>query len=315
MPEPLLYLKATGAAAVVSAIFVLAMARVRRFETAWRNAVGVVGMGLGLGAGFYLLSLRLAWPPASGLDRFAVIVLPAALVIEFIAGLRGVDGRVAWILRGSLAAATPRILLHGSVYLKGLDDSWTSWQIYLAIVTSGTLLATSWGLLSWLAARSQSIAIPLSLSVAMICAGLTTMMAGYIKGGAAAFPVAAVLTATAVGTWFISRRAGRQTNAMLRALIGIGVVSLFALLFVGRFYGRLSTGNAVVMLLAPLLCWVCEIALFKRQQRSVVASLRLVFVSIPLVVILVLAKRDFDRDMMPLLGKTPASHVPSFNRS
>ena len=84
-------------------------------------------------------------------------------------------------------------------------------------------------------------------------------------------------------------------------ILGIGVVSLFGVLFVGRFFGRLSTGCAIAMLLAPLLCWVTEMPLLRHRKPGLVGLLRLMLVAIPLVIVLTLAKQNFDRDMAPLI--------------
>ena len=317
MPDPLLFLKAMGAAAIVSAVFVLAMGRMRRrvgttwLNSAWLNSTCVLGTGFGLAVGCFVLSLRWTWPPVHGLDRFLTIVVPAVLGIELIAGFQSVPRRVAWFLRMSLAAAVPRILLHGSVYLihrNGSDNDWTPWQAGFALAVCAGLLAAVWGLLSWLTHRSPGVSIPLALGLTIQCAGLTVMMAGYIKGGAAAFPLAATLVATTIVAGLIARRTGTlahfgvPTNCGVPALLGIGVVGLFGVLFIGRFFGQLSTGSALAMLLAPLLCWATEIPLLRHRKPWLVGSLRLVLVTILLAVVLALAKRDFDRHLAPLLG-------------
>ena len=297
MPEPLLYLKSMGAAAIVSAIVVLALAGVKRPASATRlNAACVLAMCLGLVAGNCVLSTRFVWPPANGLDRFLTIVIPAVLGIELIAGFPRVPPMVAWLLRISLAAAVPRILLHGSIYLNGSDKDWAPWQVVLALAVSGALLGGVWSLLSWLARRSRSgVSISLALSLATQCAGLTVMMAGYIKGGAAAFPMIATLVATSIGARLFA-------NRLAPAIVGVGVVELFGVLFIGRFFGRLSTGCALAMLLAPLLCWTTEISLLRQRKPWLVGSLRLVLVAIPLLAVLAIVKRDFDRNMAPLLS-------------
>ena len=80
MPEPLLYLKATTIAAIASALFVLAMTSASRPASAkWRESASILGIGLGLALGFYVLSWRWVWPPANGLDRLLTIVVPADL--------------------------------------------------------------------------------------------------------------------------------------------------------------------------------------------------------------------------------------------
>ncbi|MBC8355246.1 MAG: hypothetical protein H8E66_24995 [Planctomycetes bacterium] len=310
MPEPLLYLKATAAAAIVSATFVLAMAGVRRSAIAtWLNSTCVLAIGVGLAAGYSVLSLHLAWPPRNGLDRLLTIVVPLALIIELISGVERVPRWVAWFLRISLTATIPRILLHGSVYLSRSDNDWTLWQASLAMALCGALLAGAWSLLSCLSERSPGVSIPLALCLSIQCAGLTVMLAGYIKGGAAAIPLAAALVATSIGAKLVSKRTSPQTNIGWPAILGIGVVGLFGLLFIGRFFGRLSTERAIVMLLAPLLCWVTETSLLRDRKPWLVGSIRLVFVAIPLMMVLAVAKHDFDRDMGPLLGVVGVSNV------
>ena len=303
MPEPLLYLQAMGAAAVVSALCVLALAGVRRPASITRlNAACVLAMGLGLAAGCQMLSLSRGWPPVHGLDRFLTIVVPSVLGIELISGFPRVPPWMAWFLRMSLAAAIPRILLHGSVYLASSGSAGLLWPAGSGLAgsglaASGALLAGLWVLLACLSQRSPGASIPLALSLTTQCAGLTVMMAGYIKGGAAAFLLAATLAATTIGARLITKRSG------VPALVGIGVLGLFSLLFIGRFFGRLSTGNALTMLLAPLLCWVTELPPLRHRKPWLVGSLRLVLVAIPLLAVLIMAKRNFDRDMAPLLGK------------
>jgi hypothetical protein len=82
-------------------------------------------------------------------------------------------------------------------------------------------------------------------------------------------------------------------------------------LLIGHFFGRLSAAAAVALLLAPLLCWVTELPLLRQRRSSIVAALRLALVATPLIVVLVLAKRDFDRNTRPLLVPVfPESEAP-----
>jgi hypothetical protein len=302
MPDPLLYLKATATAAIVSAVFVLTMAKSRRSPgTTWLNSACVLGIGFGLYAGHHVLSWRLGWPPSNGLDRLLTVVLPAVLGIELVAGFQSVPRWLAWLFRMSLAAATPRILLHDSVYLTGEDGRWTSPQAATVMLVCGVLLATLWSLLSWLSRRSPGVSIPFALGMATQCAGVTVMMAGYLKGGAAAFPLTATLAAVSFAVWLVARQSEPPVKFDTSPIVGIGVVGLFGLLFIGRFFGELSDCETLAMLLAPLLCWVTEIPLLRNRKPWIVGVVRLTLVAIPLVVVLVAAKRDFDRDMAPLL--------------
>ncbi len=133
MPDPVLHLKAVCAAAGAGALVELALGWRRRIcwgrrpaSPKWVNTACVLAIGLGLARGWGVLQLPLVWPPASGLGRLITIVMPAAIVIELIAGLRRVPRWLAWSLRMVLAAAIGRILMHGSVYLAGSPGQWTA---------------------------------------------------------------------------------------------------------------------------------------------------------------------------------------------
>lgn len=318
MPDPLLYLKAAGASAIVSALVVLATAGVRKSPgTAKLNWACALGIASGLVAGFLVQSLRIAWPPANGLDRFFTIVIPAVLIVELISGIERLPSWIAWFLRMSLAATIPRILLHDSIYLSHSDNDRTPWQNGVELAVSGGLLAALWGLLSGLSRRSPGASIPFALCMSISCAGVSVMLAGYIKGGAAAFPMAAAIMATTIVAWLITFRSGATTQFSSSSILGIAVVGLFGLLFIGRYFGRLSTESALTILLASLACWATEIPLLKHRKPWIVGTLRLVLVAIPLLVVLVLAKREFDRNMAPLLGSATASsgHVEAVSFS
>jgi len=306
MLEPLLYLQAMAAAAIVSTTFVLAMVALRRpANTTWLNLASVLGVGLGLVTGYYMLSWRLVWPPINGLDRFLTIVVPATLGIELIAGFVSMPRWIAWFLRLSLAMSIPRILLHGSVYLVGNHEP--LWQAIAAMTVCAPLLAVVWGLLSWLSQRSPRVSIPVALFLSTLSAGLTVMMAGYIKGGVAAFPLAAILVAASLWIRPVTKHCATPACLGSPAVLGVGVVGLFSLLLIGNFFGRVSTVYGLAMLLTPLLCWATEMPLLRRRQPWVVGSIGLVLVAIPLLLVLTAAKRDFDRDFAPLLGKVKSS--------
>lgn len=302
MPDPLLYLKAMATSAIVSAIVVLAMASWRRPSNVnGLNSACVVSIALGLASGYSLLGVRFVWPPVNGLDRFLTVVVPAALAIELVAGMERVPPWLAWLLRTILAVAMPRIVLHNSVYLNSTDGPWSAWQAGVILVLVGGLLVLLWSLLSWLSRRSPGSSLPFALSLAILSAGATIMMSGYIKGGATAFPLATIIIATTVSVR-LSTNGCTPTNHLVTAVIlGIGVVGLFGLLLIGRFFGALSDGCALTVLMSPLLCWVTELPLFKDRKPWIVDAIRLIVVAIPLLLVLTEAKLDFDREIAPLL--------------
>ena len=75
MPEPLLYLKAMAAAAVVSVLVMLAAAPLR-CRSGWFSRLSVLALAAGLAAGYAVLSLPVGWPPANALARWLTSVLP-----------------------------------------------------------------------------------------------------------------------------------------------------------------------------------------------------------------------------------------------
>ena len=335
MPDPFEYLKAVLAAIVASTTLLVAFRvlswKSRRilFETA-----NLVAITCGAWAGYFMLNFSSPWPPANALDRFFTIVLPGVLIIELIAAvisdwprtlltthstpgsannLRQVDRTgscVLWIARCSLCCGTGRILMHGSIYLNAAQSStreaWLIQNMPGILLISALCLMAVWFAMTQLAARATSSCIVLSLSLSLICAGCTTMMAGYIKGGAAALPLASVLMVSALASHFLlSKRFERDENSRCcadgTAAISIGLMSLFSLLWIGRFFGQLTSTDAIVMFLAPSLCWISELPLIRNRSAAVKFAIGLAMVIVPLAILLVNAKREFDEKMGPLL--------------
>ena len=300
MPDPLLYLQATLATAIVSAVIVLAMAGWwRRGSPVWLNGVSVWAVVIGLTVGYGMLGFRAVWPPVTGLNRLLLIVVPIAVGLELISGW---TERPVWIfpiVRTGLALAIPRILLHDSVYLNGTDHPWSMGMVTTILCFSGLLLAGVGALIRSLSRRSGGFAIPMALGLTTLCAGLVLMMSGYLKGGTAALPLAATVISTSVSVaTFTKWMKGPEASCSAAA---IGIVGLFGLLFIGRFFGRLSSVCAIILFLVPLLCWVTELPQLRNRNPRLLEIVRLLLVAIPLSTVLVLAKRDFDRNMGLLL--------------
>ena len=321
MPDPLLYLQAISTSLVSSAILVLIIQWTMPRNLSGQRVAGVLATGLGVASGLLVLRFQFVWPPANALDRFLLIVLPAALVVEVVGSVQRIPQRLVRGARIGFVAVTVPVLLYGSVYLLPSEGEWIAWNAGGAILLSAGLLATAWMSMRALAARSSDLSNPLAVSMATVAAGLLVMMAGYLKGGSAAFPLAAALFGTAVSSHWIARLLARkrvaeaaiagsdapESTSVSSAAVGIGMIGLFGILFVGRFFGGITAGTAVIVLLTPLLCWVGELPGLRRSQPWKVFVLRLALVTIPLGVVLAAAKRDFDRDMAPLMMR-PLSH-------
>jgi hypothetical protein len=299
MPDGALFLKGLGAAASAGALVALALSGIRRPASVTRTSVtGIVAIVLGLLAGCLVLQVRWNWPPGNGLDRWLTIVVPAAAGIELLAGLSGMPRWLASSLRLGLSSAAGRILLYSSVYLAPTGGAWTALQTALCLAFSAALLALMWILLLRLQDRAPGVSLPLALAVTTLCSGIAITLAGYVTGGKAALALAAALAGAAGALHLIAARPA------LPGAIGVGVVGLFGLLFVGRFFGGLSTGQVLVLMLAPLLCWATELPGLRGRTRWLIGAIRLVLVAIPLVVVVYSEKRGFDRHTAPLMSES-----------
>ena len=317
MPDPILYLKAFIAVVVASAIVLLVLRRVVRDSTdSLAAAAGVLAISAGLVVGYEVLFFSWTWPPANALNRFLMIVLPAALIVELLTAVfdSGFYSRsLTIVLRVTLYACVGWILLHDSVYLSrvGSDnpDAWTLTQTVAILCGGFGGLIVVWSLLCRLSRRSASCSITLSLAMAVLCAGLATMMAGYIKGGIAAIPLTAGISGVALASQVLTTGLGDPGKPYLQGAIGIGVIGLFSLLCIGHFFGQLSGLHAIVIFLTPLLCWISEFPGLASTPPLRKFTMHLIAVTIPLAAVLFVAKRDFDQKMAPLLAGVPSTKV------
>lgn len=305
MPEPLLYLKAMSAALFCSGLVALmarrretSHGRIPRHAALWGLAAGVV-------AGLAVLGPRITWPPANALDRFLVLLLPAAFLVELLTDRRSIPRWASLALQAMLIASSGRILVHGSVYLRPDVEGGDVWQALLVISLPAMLLAIVWIGISSLQARSLGASVLFSLAMAIQAAGMLVMLAGYLKGGSTAFPLAAAVLGSAIA----SLRSTSSENE--RRAVGAAVVALFGILFIGRYFGRVSSVTAVVTLAAPLCGWSAEIPVFRKRGPRFQAVIRLIAVAGPLLAVLFFAKRDFDKKMGPLLHVPPHAQQPS----
>lgn len=301
MPDYVAYLTASSIAAIVGAVVAATLLAARRDGgAAWRNVAYVVSIAAGLAGGYWMMSLNLAWPPENALDRLLTVVLPMALVMEGIAGIPALSKWLVGVLRLMLAMLTPRILLHDSVYLSGTGE-WTSTRAWTIMLFCSVVLMAVWMMLLQFSGRRRNGEVSASIGMALLVAGPVIMMAGYIKGGAAAFPLVAALAGVAITGWVMTGKSERTVDLQSASIIGVGVIYLFGLLFVGRFFGRISTTTASTLFCAPLLCWSAGLPWLRTLKAWKAAAFCLMLVAIPLVIVLLAAWQAFERDMSPLL--------------
>ena len=296
MPDPMLFLTAMSAAALTAAAMLLICGWPWRTpRPGWVSLGGVLGAGLGFYVGCGWLGVRPHWPPQEDQDRLLLLLIPAFLVVEVAAALLEHWRWLGWSLRLVLAAGAARILLHNTTYLTELagpgSREWTTTQIWLILGGLALSLAGAWVALSWLAAPGRSV----PLAVALTCAGaaVTIMLSGYASGGQMGLPLAAAVAGATLATLFLTGRPVPQ------GVLGLGIVGLFALLVVGRFFGQLPTGNAALLFLAPLLGWLSEGPYLRRLRPGNRGLLRVVFTLLPLALVLVLAHQQFAANSVP----------------
>jgi hypothetical protein len=121
-------------------------------------------------------------------------------------------------------------------------------------------------------------------------AGITIMLSGYASGGQIGLPLAAALTG-AVGVSLVSRQPSYGEGAL-----SVGIVSLFALLIMGRFFGELATNQAFLLFLGLLLGWLPELPYVRRLGPRLRGFARVVLIMVPVVVALMLAQQKFVKD-------------------
>jgi hypothetical protein len=253
----------------------------------------VLGAGLGFVAGCFVLGLGPRWPPSEDRDRFLAVLLPLVVLVECVAAFESVPRRAAWALRLAVAAVAAPVLLHQTTYLTDAAGpgtrEWTPAQAWLILGSLAAVLSALWTLLTMLQARVPGPRANGGLAVVCAAAGVTVMLSGYSTGGQLAVPLAAALAGVVAAALVLPPAHDGQAA-------GVGVVGLFAVLLVGRSFGTLSTGPALCLLLAPLLCWVPEAPGLRRLGPRARDAAALVLITIPLMVVVTSAHRTFVAD-------------------
>jgi hypothetical protein len=293
MPDPLVMTKAAVLAALVTAIAALLLGRLRLTG-------GAVGVGLGILAGAWALGLAPRVPPREDLDRFLLLLIPAAALAEVVAASRA--RWAGWMMRVVVAALATPVLIHGSSYVTDLSGpgsrEWTP-ELTLAIYFGlGTALFSAWALLTSLATRDgRSVAV--ALAIAAGGAGVTVMLSGYASGGQLGLPLATTIGVCA----FVGSR-------HLPGAVGVAVVGLFALLVSGRLFAGLTTQSAVVLFAAPLLTYLPELPGVRRLQSAARGVLQVSLTIVPIIVTLYLAQQRFAADST---ARAQPAGAPSLN--
>lgn len=292
MPDYVLLVQGLLLAAIVAGLVLLAIARPGN-PPLWRMAAGwIAGLGAGIYCGCGLLGDWPRWPPLEDRDRFLVILLPLALAAEGGAMLVRERRWIVWTLRITLAAAAAPVLLYNSVYLTDLSGpgsaEWNRAEAALVLSLSAVMLAGVWGLLARLQTRTSDRALSPVVVFTALASGMTVMLCGYYRGGLLALPIAGAVTGVTVASYAFPKQPAENP------CLGIAIIGIFTICFIGRFYGSLPTSLAILLLAAPLLAWTAEIPGLRKLPPAARSAIRIAAVLAALVLIVIWAQIRFN---------------------
>lgn len=318
MPDVSSYAQAWLVTAITSTAMLLAVLRLaglRRVGRPFRPPPGWIGIpavAAGLLVGYRLLEFTQLWPPVTALSRLLAILLPAVFAVEWLSALWPAGNRWMWLLRALLSFSAVRILLHGSVYLQPATFSAVAADgaagLHIPVAAGmglcGVGLLMVWYLLRRLAARPGAPSLVWSLVLSLHTAGLAILLGGYIRGGEAAIPLTAACLATSIAAWLWLGPADSSAQLVCQqSLLSIALLALFGLLCTGCCFGKLPVSWALAIFLAPLLSWLTELPRLRTRPVGQQMLVRLLLTAVPLLIVSVLAKREFDVRMAPLLTR------------
>jgi hypothetical protein len=292
MPDPIRILEALLISSVTTGTILIVFVRPWRAPPRVRSRIsGVFGAGAGIYAGCWWLGVSPNWPPREDQDRLLFILFPALIVVETAVAFAE---RPRWLMalpRLAIAVIAAPIVLYGSIYISDLRGpgtrEWTLVQTVLIFGGLATIVAAIWAAVWLLAERSSSRSVPFVLAI--VCAGtsVTVMLSGYASGGLIGLSLSAALFGALIASLVLTG------TPEINGLVGVGVVGLFALVMVGRFFGQLTTVNAALLFCAPLLCWLAELPFVRRGGTVLHGMVRVILPAIPVAVALILAQQQF----------------------
>ena len=205
---------------------------------------------------------------------------------------------------GICSLTIPVVLLWNSVHLGGAGSG--SWLALsgAAFVATGLGLAVGGWSLQRLADRPAGVVVPLSLAAAIFAGGLCVLLAGYIKGGAVAFPLAGSLLGVLAASagWPLTGRLDPGTMRGIRqCCVAWGICALYGVLLVGCAFGKLPGTRALLVGLAPLAAWGSQRPALGRLASSWRMAVGLALVALLLLGAIVAGQQEFERTMGPLI--------------
>jgi hypothetical protein len=289
MPDVVLLAKA----ALVGALVAAAIMRLAAWgaPSPWRRSAC---WGWAIGGGILAASGMAGqwphWPAVEDRARFLTLLVPLTLVVETAAASMQ-SGKLAWIARFALAAAVTPILLFNTVYLADLNgpgsSEWSFSEAIFVLCGLAILLAAIWAAMSRLESRTSTSTVQWVLVLDALATAVTVMLSGYYQAGILGLGVAGALAGATLASHFV------WSQSPTGGALGIGLIGVFAVVLMGRFFGALSSSLAAGLLLAPLLAWICELPRLRKLSSGWRSAGRLASVAIALAVVVIIAERKF----------------------
>jgi len=294
MPDVVLLVKAIAIGATVAAAVLWLADRAAKWLSGngapWTGVYWCWAIGAGVIAASGATDQWPRWPALEDRARFLTLLLPLTVLVETVAvALR--SRRVAWSLRPGLAAVATPILLYNTVYLADLNGQgsaeWSLAKAAFVLCGLAILLTALWTSLCALQAKAGAQVVHWLLGVDALATATTVMLSGYFRAGVLGLS----LTGAIFGATFVSTLLPQRPTA--GGAVGVSVVGIFSIAIMGRFFGVLSSGLMLCLLLAPLLAWAAELPPLRTLSRGWRTSLRVACVVIPLVIVVIVAQRKF----------------------
>ena len=326
MPDPALHLYAFLAALLVGSLPLLIVRRFAdRFSARTLRWIVLCLIASAIIAGFSILGVRLRWPPANAMQRFLEWILPLGFVYELFDELpseRGKRERHSLLGQGGawlwqlLPAVIPRVLLHQSVHLPESGRTWETIATWFSLWAGGLFFfVLGRRSIAALAERGADAVVQATTFLTLLTTGIVIMLNGYVSGGAATLPFSGAALGCCVAL------SGSRLRSSATQLLNITSLALFSLLWIGRFFGGLSTLTFLALGLTAVvpvaLDWlrispISHLSPDGRRHRLFV-GLSLAIVVLNLASIAGVAILDFQRKSAPnaAAGKRTAAQISS----
>src|SRR5262249_20166311 len=144
-----------------------------------RRALGeVLGVAAAIYLGAWLLGWSPRWPPSNQENRFFLILLPVVILVEIAGAFPKFPQSLIWALRLVIAIGAARVLLHGSVHLKGTEPpTWTALEAVQWLAGLALALRAVWLLLS---GGNRRVPVPgAALMLGLTAVAATALLAQY----------------------------------------------------------------------------------------------------------------------------------------